>query len=268
MKRSYRLVATDLDGTLFDHTLVIPPRTRQAFELAKSRGAKIVLATGRMLPATLPFATSLGIDTPLITYQGAVIHDPKSGRDIWHHRMPLAETLEAINALRTSGMHLNLYVDHHLIIEEMTPAAAAYLELTGVTPLIVPRFENFLFSSTAPTKLLAIGTVEEADRWHKILFERFEEALYVTKSQAQFLELAPFGVTKGTALAHVAAKLNIQPAEIIAFGDGMNDAEMLAFAGLGVAMGNAPEELKKIADKVAPSIEEQGIAQVLEEIFG
>lgn len=262
--KPYRLVATDLDGTLIDHSLLIPARTRAAIARVKEK-AHFVLATGRMFQATLPFARELGIETPLITYQGAMIRDPKTGQDLWHHRMPLAETREAIELLRESGMHLNLYVDDQLVIEKQTPHADDYYAITRVPP----RIESFdrALEKGAATKILAIGTVEQADTWLKELKDRLGNRLYITKSQANFLELAPLGISKGEALAFLAESLGVAREEVVAFGDGMNDAEMLTYAGLGVAMGNAADGLKRIADRVAPPIQEEGLAQVLEELF-
>ncbi|MGE5708251.1 MAG: HAD-IIB family hydrolase, partial [Bacteroidota bacterium] len=119
----------------------------------------------------------------------------------------------------------------------------------------------------AATKILAIGSVEQADTWLEALQKRLGDRLYITKSQANFLELAPLGISKGEALAFLAESLGVAREEVVAFGDGMNDAEMLTYAGLGVAMGNAADGLKKFADRVAPSIHEEGLAQVLEELF-
>lgn len=261
----YRFVATDLDGTLIDRSLRISPRTQKAIQLAQHRGSQVVISTGRMYQSALPFAKALGITAPLITYQGALARDPQTNEELWHHRMPLERTREALKMLQAAGLHINLYVDDCLYVEELTPEAKEYRDLTGVEPVVIPSFEEVL--GHAPTKILAIGSSEAVIHWDEALKIHFGESLYVTPSQAHYLELAAPGVTKGAAITRLAARFGISPEEIVAFGDGHNDLEMLSAAGLGVAMGNAGDRLKSVANRIAPPVWEEGVASVLEELF-
>ncbi|HEY9724578.1 MAG TPA: Cof-type HAD-IIB family hydrolase [Oscillatoriaceae cyanobacterium] len=261
----YRLLATDLDGTLFGHDLVVSPRTRAALDALRARGCALALVTGRMYRATLPIAQSLGVDTPLVTYQGAWIQSPAAPAPLWHRPLPLAIAREAIAALEATGMHLNVYVDDRLYLRRLTEAAASYTALARIEPEVVGDWETAL--SGAPTKLVAIGDEAEVLRQLDVLKARFGAQLFITQSQPTFLEIAHPEVNKGAALARLAAHLGVAREEVVAVGDGLNDAEMIAYAGLGVAMGDARPGLKAIADRVTKPLAEDGVAVLIEELI-
>lgn len=258
----YRLLATDLDGTLFGHDLLVSPRTRRALEELRRRDVALVLVTGRMFRATLPIARELGVTTPIVTYQGAWIQAPEAAAPLWHRPLPLPLAREAIAALESTGMHVNVYVDDRLHLRRLTPEAASYTALSGVEPELVADWETALRGE--PTKLVAIGDEADVLRHLEALKTRYGAQLFVTQSQPTFLEIAHPEVNKGAALARVAAQLGVPREQIVAVGDGLNDAEMLEYAGLGVAMGNARPGLKAIADRVTAPLAEDGVAVLIE----
>lgn len=260
-----KLIATDLDGTLFGRDLTVSPRTRRALQLAEDAGIPLVMATGRMYRATLPYARECRITTPLITYQGALIRDHQTQEELWHRTIPRDLAHEALTALFASKLHVNLYVNDELLIEKHTPESELYCSVARVEPRVIPSLAEAL--TTEPTKIVAIGRAADIRHWVPALQERFGERLYVTESLPIFLEIANPTICKSVALAHVAGRLGIRREEIVAFGDGMNDLDMLQFAGLGVAMGNAPQAVKEIADRVTASVGEDGLAAVLEELL-
>ncbi len=262
---TYKLVATDLDGTLVGRDLRISPRARRAVQRVHDAGVHFVMATGRMFRSTLPYARDCDVVTPLITYQGALIRDPRTMEDLWHRTIAPELTSEALEALAEAGLHVNLYVNDELLVEKITPQSELYSRISQVQPRVVASFHDPQLSS--PTKLVAIGDPEQIDRWVPLLKERFGNRLYVTKSIAPFLEIANAEINKSVALAHLAERLGVKREDVIAFGDGMNDLDMLEWAGCGVAMGNASEALKAVADRVAAPIHEDGVARILEELF-
>lgn len=261
----YRLFATDLDGTLFGHDLQISPRNRAAVATLAGRGCAVVLATGRMFQATVPFARELGITTPLITYQGAWVRDAATGADTWHRVVPPALAREALAALEQTGLHVNLYMNDQLYLRHITEEANAYVRLARVDFEQVPDWEPLL-AQGGPTKLVAIGPEPDIVRWTEVLKERFGDRLFVTQSQPTFLEIAGPEVGKGAALAHLAAELGVPREAVVAVGDGMNDIDMIAYAGLGVAMGNGHPALKAAADRVTGTLQEDGVAQLIESL--
>ncbi|HEY9898116.1 MAG TPA: Cof-type HAD-IIB family hydrolase [Pantanalinema sp.] len=260
-----KLIATDLDGTFIGRDLEVSERNRRAVQLAHDAGVHFVMATGRMYRATLPYARACGVKTPLITYQGALIRDHLTEADLWHRTIPMGLARETIEVLRGSGFHLNLYVDDELIVERMSPEAELYSSVSRIVPKVVPSLEGAL--TAEPTKIVAIAKADEVQKWVPALRERFGDRLYVTESIPIFLEIANPTIRKSVALEHVAERLGVSREEIVAFGDGMNDLDMLAYAGLGVAMGNAPDAVKAVADRVTHHVREDGVARVIEELL-
>ncbi|MDB5096369.1 MAG: Cof-like hydrolase [Cyanobacteria bacterium RYN_339] len=262
----YRLFATDLDGTLFGSDLTISERTRSALLALGDRGVALVLATGRMYQATLPFAQELGITTPLITYQGAWIRYPHGGKDVWHKVMEVDLAREALAALAETGLHVNLYLNDTLYLKNLNEAARGYTALARVDFELIPDWEAAL-AKGGPTKLVAIGPEPEIVKWQAILKERFKDRMFVTQSQPTFLEFAGPMVGKGNALKHLAEELGIRREEIVAVGDGLNDLDMIEFAGLGVAMGSGHPGLKAAADRVTAGLKEDGVAVLIEQLI-
>ena len=160
---------------------------------------------------------------------------------------------------------MNLYVNDELLIESLTPQAELYSRISQVEPRKVKSL--YEAAASEPTKIVAIGEPEAIDHWTPLLKERFGDRLYVTKSISRFVEIANPQISKSKALSHLCERLGIKREEVIAFGDGMNDFDMIEWAGCGVAMGNAPDALKAVADRVTTHVREDGVACVLEELF-
>lgn len=259
------MLATDLDGTLFGHDMVISPRNRRALERLNERGCHVVLATGRMFRATLPIAQALAVSTPLVTYQGALVRHPLTLDDHYHQTLEPAIAAEALAALDETRLHVNLYVDDTLYLRAMTPEAESYMALARVPATLCAGWEEL--GPCAPTKIVAIGPEPEVLAQLERLKGRFGERLYVTQSQPTFLELAHPAVNKAAALARVAASLGVAPTEVVAVGDGLNDADMIAWAGLGVAMGNARPALQALAKRVTKTQPQDGLACLIEDLI-
>ncbi len=260
----FKLIATDLDGTLFGPGLELDPRVLFAFRAAAAAGATVVIATGRMFRSALPYARELAIDQPLITYQGAWVRDPMSLETLWHHQLPDAAALAALGHLRRAGIHVNLYRDDTLFVERVTPECQWYCQQARIDPQVAPDGLEALHAGV--TKLVAIAQPEVLDRQQPELEAAFGDKLYVIRSTPRYLEFAAPGTSKGVALAEMARRAGISHADIVAFGDADNDADMLALAGLGVSVGEASERARASADRHV-SQAGIGVAAVLEELF-
>jgi Cof subfamily protein (haloacid dehalogenase superfamily) len=215
-----------------------------------------------MFRSIRPYALEAGLDDPVVCYQGAVVAEPVSGRWLRHVPIPLDRAREAIRAVNDEGFGLNCYVDDELYVAEVTPDARRYadfqhLELHAVGDLL-------LWLERPPTKLVVIHDPEVLDGLEERLKARFDARLYISKSLPYFLELASPDVTKASGLEFVAHRLGFTRERTVAFGDGENDVELLEWAGYGVAVANAHERVLAAADLVCPSVDEEGVAQVLE----
>ncbi len=265
----YKMIAMDLDDTLLDKQLRIGNADREAIGQAKEAGVKVVLATGRMYRATLPYITELGLDTPAISYQGALVKKPDSGETLMHHPVPFDSAIRIIRAIKPYGYHINLYKDDNLLIARESPESRLYVSIAGVKPIEVGDLEEFLLKEQFnPTKVLAVAREEQLDEITPELKSLFGEKLHITKSKPHFLEFSHPLANKGHALAMVAGYYGISREEIIAVGDSYNDLEMLDYAGLGVVVANARDEIKARADYVTSANIEGGVAQVIHRFLG
>jgi Cof subfamily protein (haloacid dehalogenase superfamily) len=156
-------------------------------------------------------------------------------------------------------------VDDELYVARETPASDAYAHFQTLSVNVVGDLASWL--PKAPTKLVTVGDPTELDELEATMKARFGPRLYISKSLPHFLEFAGPEVTKGTGLAFVADQLGFSREATVAFGDGENDVELLEWAGYGVAVANAHARVLAIADYVCPSVEEEGVAQIIEAIL-
>jgi Cof subfamily protein (haloacid dehalogenase superfamily) len=215
-----------------------------------------------MFRSVRPYVEQLGIEDPVICYQGAVVAEPRSGRFLRHEPIPVELAKETIAALREEGFHVNCYVDDELYVDRVTPEAESYARFQSLPVHPVGDLVRWLVKP--PTKLVAVGEPQALDDLEERTKARFDGRLYISKSLPYFLEFASPEVTKGSGLAFLAEHLGFGPAETVAFGDGENDVELLEWAGYAVAVANAHDRVLAVADLVCPSAEEEGVAQVLE----
>ncbi len=258
-----QLVAYDLDGTLVGRDLELHPRVREAVARARAAGVRGCIVTGRMYQASLPYARELELDAPLICYQGAAIVDPQSDEVIFDMPLSNATALEVVEIAQADGMHVQLYRNDTYYCEQRNRFSDLYARLSRVEPVIVPSLRE-LFATSDATKAVAIADPDVAERYAARLQERLGKRAYVTRSYPEFVEILNPFVDKGEALEFVAARLGIPMESTLAIGDSWNDVPLLRLAGIGVAMGNAPDEVRETADGVVADVEHDGVAEALE----
>lgn len=241
---------------------MLRPRTQAALEATRSAGIHVVLVTGRMFQAVRPYAVQAGLDDPVVCYQGAVVAEPLSGRWLRHVPIPLDLAREAIAALNGEGFGLNCYVDDELYVAEVTPEARRYADFQHLE--LHPVGDLLEWLDQPPTKLVVIDDPGVLDDLKQRMLARFDGRLYISKSLPYFLEFASPDVTKAAGLDFVSKRVGFARERTIGFGDGENDIELVEWAGYGVAVANAHEQVKEVADFVCPSVDEEGVAQVLE----
>jgi Cof subfamily protein (haloacid dehalogenase superfamily) len=263
----YRLCAIDLDDTLLGPDHRLSERNCRAIRAVIAQGVTVVLASGRMFATTVRFAEQLDLDTPVISYNGALVKNPRTG-EVWLQEC-VAPNLAArvLDYCRERRLQLNYYLNDHLYTAEQTPWLDLYHRRTSAPFEIVPDFYTAL-REEAPTKVIIVDAPETIDRLLPYFRAMFGEALYVTKSNAEYLEFLPPKANKGAALELVTRRFGITAGETLAFGDSWNDIPMLQWAGLGIAVGNAKPEVIAAADRTVRSNAEDGVGVALEEIFG
>jgi len=262
----YDLIVMDLDGTLLDNHSRVTPRTRAALERAATAGVAIAVATGRSYALARYFTDGLPLTGPQITYNGAVVVDSETGLPTFLQAVPAAWIEPVLAFLRKHDIFSCYYTEDTIYVEGHAPLERA------LVPADFPKqpvaVDDLLSLQHLPClKIVAVAKPEEISALRPLAEEAFGEHLYVTQTASVLLEFLHPAVSKGTALREAMAYLGLDPARVIAFGDGHNDIELLRAAGTGVAMANAEEEVRILADIVAPSNTEDGIAAVLDDVL-
>ena len=263
-RAAVRLAALDLDRTILPASLDLSPATVAAVRATAAAGIVPVIATGRMFASARPYAAQLGVTAPMICYQGALVADPVTGEWLLHRPMSVELAGEVIDAVAAAGFHMNVYVADRLYVESLSEQALTYARHARLEAHPVGDLRRWLSQPT--TKIVVVGEPESLDGLQDGLRRSFDGRLFIAKSLPFFLEVAVPGVSKGAALRFVCHRLGIDPADAIAFGDGANDVELLAEAGLGVAVADADATLLEQADWVVPGVDEDGVAKFLTEL--
>ena len=261
----FRAIALDLDGTLTNHDKVVTPRTRQALLLAESKGAIIILASGRPTYGIVPVAECLELEKRggyILSYNGGNIVNAKTGEKLFSQFLPDA-VIPILYKYAKEKSHALLGYAGNEIITEM-PDDQYVKEESRINKMNIRKVDNLLDAlEPHPTKLLMTGDPTDMIKAEEELVEILGEKMDIFRSAPFFLELVPKGIDKAQSLLRLLSKINLTPADLMAFGDGYNDLSMLKLAGVGVAMANAAPEVRADADYVTLSNEEDGVAAAL-----
>lgn len=258
-----KLVAIDLDDTLLDSGLKIADNCLQAISEVQQRGILVTLATGRMYRSALPYARQIKVDVPLITYQGGLVKNSLSEEIIYYRPLPPAPAVEVIQFFRDNGIHYHSYLHDQLMMEALSEEGLYYESLSGIKATMVDDLVAVVSSGDA-MKIMAVTEDKKLLlAMERELKDRYGETLNITRSKPYFLEVMAREANKADALRVVAAHYQVSRTEVMAIGDSYNDLEMLEWAGVGVAMGNAWEAVKEAADFVTRSNDEDGVAEAL-----
>jgi 5-amino-6-(5-phospho-D-ribitylamino)uracil phosphatase len=271
---SYRLLALDIDGTLVNGEHELTPATRDAVRTAKTAGIEVVLATGRRYSRTLPLVEPLGIEVPLVTASGALIKHPHDHQTLFLATFGPGVLLKTLKVVHSAGYEAVMYGDtFHLgfdyycsRLDTKQAVLAEYYSMNVDCERIYPEL-----MTNPPAGLFAgfvMGSKDEMLELESELYRQLPNQLacHVLRSPRYtgfMCEIAPAGVSKWTGVLHLAHERGISATEICAVGDDVNDIPMITEAGLGVAMGNAVEELKVVADRVAPCNNSDGLVEVV-----
>ena len=262
----YKLLALDLDDTLLNDEYAISPRNFKALQKAAARGINVTLATGRTYQSALPYALQLDIKTPLITCHGALIKRASGDQaPLRQVCVPRDMALEIIRFGEANGFHINLSLNDKLYVKEENENTGFYRTITSVPLEMVGNLADYLEQTSGePTKLTIINRHGRLPELQKELVGKYGSELSIFKSRTEFLEITHKMATKGQALKYLAELDNLSSAQVIAIGDNYNDYDMIQYAGIGVAMGNAPLDVQKAANIVTGTYAEDGVALFLE----
>jgi Cof subfamily protein (haloacid dehalogenase superfamily) len=267
----YRLLVIDVDGTLINSEGEITPGNLHALERARDSGVHIALCTGRSVTSCRRYLERLGLDSYHIFFDGAVVGSPSTGRHIYAEAIEPPLVREMIEFAAANDIDIELStVDRYFSPRETwsTDIKRRYFDIETFIGDLTGLWEREkivrgdLIIRTGPEK-------EKAGRFTRYFDGRlqFTEAHTPRYPDVTFINATALGMSKGRALEALAAHLGISLGEVMAVGDWLNDIPLLRTAGLGVAMGNAHEELKKIADYVTGDVEDDGLAAAVDKFL-
>lgn len=258
-----RLLALDLDGTILADLHTIPARTQAAIKAAVNQGVYVTIATGREYDITHKFVKMLGLTTPTICCQGGWIYNAHTGETMSREGMSLPLTHQLIDLARARHLALILCLGGtESYTEAATPASREVSAQVGATMLEVSDLKEMI--TLPPIKGLIVHPAEEAGALVVELQTSLNGNLNVFRSHNVLIEVTSPNVSKGHALAILADYYGIPQNEVMAIGDQDNDIEMIAWAGVGIAMGNASLGAKAVANYIAPPVSEEGAAWAIE----
>lgn len=264
----YKLLALDMDGTLLKDDKTISKENFDAIQKAREKGVNIALATGRPIKGIEKYLKELNLlseDCYAVTFNGAVVQTTTGN----HIMAKTLMTLEDLQYLYKLSKELKVNIHAHTNEECITPKSSKYsvleAELNSI-PLTEMDFDT-LDKSTIIVKVMFIDEEEILNRVIESLPKEVYEKYTVMRSAPYFLEFLNKNANKGTGVKLLSEKLGVKQDEIICAGDADNDIHMIEYAGLGVAMGNASDNIKKIANFTTKTNEENGIAYVIDKFI-
>ena len=281
----YKLIFTDVDGTLIDNENRISERTRKAFIACQERGIKVVIATGRPDFMVFDHLRTLNLNKysgAISNYNGTKITLCETGEVISENTIDLETTKEFLRFMEEYHFNISIMKDEYIYstvdrqneLKMFFSERPAYEKILNnenkelfVFPKIKYHIEDTLSDKTVfePYSIQIAGETDELLKVFPEIHKKFSEKIHLTFTSDNSVEAMPVGVTKGTSMKTLADYYGIDTSEIIAFGDSQNDFEMIRDAGMGVAMGNGQTVVKEIADHITLTNVEDGIAVFLEE---
>ncbi len=290
----YRILALDVDGTLLDPDGALRPRTADAVARASQAGIRAVLCTGRRYRRAWPIAHQLGLDAPLVCNSGSIIKDPADHRTIWRADFDDELAAAVLGFFRRENQQPVVFTDRHpdltdFIIAEF-PTGQPYFddyvaqnrEYADINPAVWGGdrhelnheldHENASRGSDALFHVCAIGERSEMLTFQRVAHERIGDRIqtFVQRSPlylGTMCEILRQDASKWSAILHLAGLWGVDPSEICAVGDDVNDIPMLKHAGLGVAMGHAAPDVLEAADLVTGNHDQDGVATLVDDVL-
>jgi len=258
-----RLVAIDLDDTLLRHDLTISNKTLDIITKIKDKGILVTVASGRTHLSSQRFIDQLDIRIPVISCHGAIIRDNISGEIIYRKVIESSLAAEVVKRILADGLHCQIYIRDEIYTADLEKWEKYCKTVSSFQPTKADLLEIITQEKEGAEKILVIGEEDLVFRKYMEYKPLFQDRIYLATSKPSFLEMSNKEVNKGAAVAFLAERFGILREEVFAIGDGLNDLEMIKYAGIGVAMGDGHPDLKEAACYVTGTNDEDGVAEAL-----
>ncbi len=263
-----RLLVLDLDGTIVDDSNHIRDSVVQAVDAVKRRGVAVAIATGRRYQSSLPAGDLIGATLPLICYEGGIIRERNTGFTHRHWALApqvVSQILDHTERLSLAGrLSVHFYIEDDLYVSNLNDASNKFLEGSTVIPIVMSDLRPLLNQATSKVMVLS-DDVEIITRLSTQLKNSDSRTRIKQYKSITLLEAFHPTANKRSAVRYLAEEMMaLGPENVMAIGDDFTDIEMLEYAGVGVAMGDAPAAVKSCADWITTTIEQDGVARAVE----
>ncbi len=261
----YKLIASDMDGTLLNSKSELSAGNLEAIRKAMKAGIKFAVVSGRSVPALKKFDFMEELNTPLITYNGAKIYDDKAEKALYYEGLEVSDAIKLLKLAEEKHTTVCAWSDEKYYTNVLNEASEKYGRASGVEVNVYKDIEAF--AQQGVTKIIWNDSPETVERFMKeIENEKFNSITYC-RSNPRYLEFMNKKVSKAEALKKLGEIYNISREEIVAVGDAENDLSMISWAGLGVAMKNADECVKAQSGYITDTNDNDGVAKLIEYIL-
>ena len=262
----YKLIATDYDQTLANTPEPPTQRALNAISQFEKKGGIFTIVSGRMTHGIVSNLGSVRPNAPIISYQGGELYDADKGQIVAQWPICNRDAQILVEDLTQRNCEINLYYNGDLYVSKLYAFTPTYCRLNNIECKIVPDLLSFVRNDTrvTPSKILVTLTPDKAAEYEKEYSAKYKGVLERHRSSATFLEFTEINADKGKAVMYLANMYGIDISQVICMGDSINDITMIKAAGLGVAMGNAMEQVKQSADFVAYDCANDGWAKFVE----
>lgn len=270
----YKMICIDMDGTLLNDDKNISSRNHEALKMAQEKGVKVVVSTGRLFTSANNYADAIGIKVPVISSNGAYIREKDRDEVIYENKLDLDKCKKIIDIAYKYDTTVYVNTITSVIATDINGSTEFYRKINSTLPpdrrieIIIAKNWEEAFSKYKDSIIKCLVSTEEYEKLDKIREEILSAVdVEIASSAINNIEIMNKGVSKGRAVEILGLFYNINKEEIICIGDSENDISMLKFAGLGVAMGNADDKVKSIANYVTDTNNNDGVAKVIEKFI-